>query len=157
MRSNSITHRVIIIIFALALLTFYGIGCGGSSEDDTPADPLTDQPTDQPTDGPTDPPEPPAATVSYSADIQPSFTANCSSAGCHGANPPSGLELVSYASLSAGGRSGPAFVGGDSANSLIVKRLEGVGGQRMPLGRGPLGDDQIQDVKDWIDDGGEDN
>lgn len=148
MKSNSVTHRIIIIIFALALLTFYGIGCGGS-EDDEPEDLLSGQPTDLP--------EPPTATVSYSTDIQPIFAANCSFAGCHGANPSSGLELTSYARFTAGGNSGPAFVAGDSANSLIVKRLEGVGGARMPLGGGPLGNDQIQDIKDWIDEGGEDN
>jgi len=181
MRSNGITHRIVIAIFALALLSFFGIGCGGGDDDDDD-DVVMDDPTNQPPgdeppddqlpgDQPPDdqPPgdEPPAdqppddepaePLVTYAADVQPIFTANCAFGGCHAANAPSGLTLTSYANFANGGNRGPAFVAGNSGNSLVINRLEGRGGARMPIGGGPLRDEDIQKIKDWIDYGGKDN
>ena len=164
MRLNSITHGMMAVILALALLSFYGIGCGGDDDDD---DIVMDDPTDQPPDDqppgdqpPGDQPpddQPPGAAVSYAADIQPIFNANCVLAGCHAPNPPSGLELGSFVDFSQGGVSGPPFKAGNSGDSLIIKRLEGTIQPRMPLDRAALRADQIQDIKDWIDEGGQNN
>ncbi len=97
------------------------------------------------------------ATPSYAMHIQPVFSANCTFSGCHGPNPPSGLQLTSYANLMAGGRSGPAVIPGDAENSLLVKRIEGRIPPRMPLNRDPLCDFQIQTIRRWIDQGAKNN
>ncbi len=159
---DSFTYRAIIAILTLGLFSFYGVGCGDDDCEPIMDQPPDDQPPDDqpPVDQPPDdqpPVDEPGDTVFYSADIQPIFTANCAFVGCHGPNPPSGLNLTSYAELTKGGNGGPTFVAGDSANSLIIDRLEGRGGAMMPLGAAALRADQIQDVKDWIDEGGKDN
>ena len=98
---------------------------------------------------------PSGTSVSFANDIKPIFDANCNFDGCHGANPPSGLLLTSYDNFKKGGNSGPAFIPKDSKDSLIVKRIEPGGG--MPLGRPALSTEQIDKIKQWIDEGGENN
>lgn len=151
MRPNSITHRILIAMLVLALLSFYGMGCG-SDDDDDDDDVVMDDPNGQP---PGD--QPPGDGVSYAADIQPIFTANCALAGCHAPNPPSGLELGTYVDFTQGGNSGEPFKSGNSADSLIIKRLEGTIQPQMPLDKTPLADDLIQKIKDWIDEGALEN
>ncbi|MFY0663256.1 MAG: c-type cytochrome [Natronospirillum sp.] len=85
------------------------------------------------------------------------FTPTCS--GCHGATGAAGLSLtaanayanlVNVASRTNGGimRVAP----GDPDNSMLIKKVEGQAGvgSRMPLGRGPLPDETIQQLRDWI-------
>ena len=52
-----------------------------------------------------------------------------------------------------GGVSGPVLVPGDSANSLIVKRILGDAGPRMPMGSDSLQPDEITSIRNWIDEG----
>jgi hypothetical protein len=146
MRLDEVSYRTIFIIFILISLCLYGIGCSSSNNTN-----------DSGNQNPIDPNPSSGNTVSYSNDIQPIFKDNCSAANCHGANAPSGLRLTSYANLVKGGVSGKPFIAGDSANSLIIKRLEGVIGPRMPTGAAPLLADQIKAIKNWIDAGGKDN
>jgi cytochrome c553 len=93
--------------------------------------------------------------VSFSFDVAPILLDQCSN--CHGGGPQpgGGLRMVNLESLIRGGTSGPAFTPGKGAESLLVRKLKGVGidGQRMPLGKPPLADAQIAKIAKWIDQG----
>ncbi len=92
--------------------------------------------------------------ISYASSIQPVLNANCT--GCHGSN--GGLTLSSYANLMAGtSNNGPVVTAGDGANSLIIKKLRGEVGARMPLGRAALAAATISTIETWIDQGALDN
>src|SRR5689334_5413322 len=70
---------------------------------------------------------------SYTKQIEPILQDKC--AACHNHTTRKGeLSLESYESLKAGGRRGPAIVPGKSAESLLVKMIEGSVKPRMPLG-----------------------
>ncbi|MFN9983949.1 MAG: c-type cytochrome domain-containing protein, partial [Pirellula sp.] len=93
-------------------------------------------------------------TVSFANDIAPILVANCN--GCHyGGNRPSGgFAFNNFTGLLKGGTSGPALAPGKGDDSLLVKKLLGTAGQRMPAGGRPaLSPEQIQLVKTWIDEG----
>jgi hypothetical protein len=92
----------------------------------------------------------PAPGVSFQEDILPILQASCAVQGCHAApNPPKGLNLETYAGFEKGG----VFNPGDSKGSVVIRRIDGGG---MPPGA-PLGNDQIQLFKDWIDEGAKNN
>ena len=95
--------------------------------------------------------------ISFQKEIFPIFQANCLDAGCHGANPPSGLLLTTYDNFKKGGNGGASFVPNNSKNSLIVQRITGVVQPQMPLGRPPLSQKDIDAIKNWIDSGAENN
>lgn len=93
-------------------------------------------------------------TVSFSTDIAPLIVANCN--GCHygGNRLQGGLSLNNFAGLLKGGASGPIVAPGKGDDSLLVKKLRGMVGARMPAGgRPPLSDEDIQRFKTWIDEG----
>jgi mono/diheme cytochrome c family protein len=93
-------------------------------------------------------------TVSFSSDIAPLLVANCN--GCHyeANNVRGGLRLNTFKDLLQGGDSGPMIEPGQSDDSLLVKKLLGTEGQRMPAGgRPPLSEAQITLVKTWIAEG----
>ena len=151
MKKKSFTH--LLLYFCLISLLFIFLACGDEGEIIQPPDSTQDgedglPPPEQP------PPEEPL--VSFAKDIKPIFDASCNFGGCHGANPPSGLSLTSYANFQKGGNGGPAFIPGDSDGSLIIKRISPPGGN-MPIGGPPLEEVQIDIIKKWIDEGGEDN
>ncbi len=114
-------------------------------------------------------PEPPPTikeNPSFAADIQSIFNDNCVSSGCHSAGAAGGLVLLqgqSYANLvnivSVQESGKTRVIPGDSANSYIVIKLEGrqTNGGRMPLGGSPLDSNSIQNIKNWIDKGAQDN
>lgn len=92
--------------------------------------------------------------VSFASDVVPVLLEQC--ANCHGGREPeSDLRMTSLESLIGGGRAGAAIVPGKASTSLLVKKLRGVGaeGQRMPLGKPPLPDEQIAMIAKWIDQG----
>ncbi len=92
--------------------------------------------------------------VSFQEDILPILQASCAVQGCHAdPNPQVGLNLETYAGFERGSLLGPVFNPGDSNGSKVVQRIDGGG---MPPGA-PLGNDQIQLFKDWIDEGAKDN
>jgi formate dehydrogenase subunit gamma len=62
-----------------------------------------------------------------------------------------GLDLTSYSNALAGGNSGPGFVPGDSANSMIIIRQEA--GDHP----GQLSDDELELLREWIDSGAPEN
>jgi len=88
--------------------------------------------------------------VSYAADIQPYFDANC--VACHaGGTGQEGVNLDSHAAVIAGGDNGDLVVAGDSNQGLLVPKLES-GHQGAPHAT-----TIVRDLKDWIDDGALDN
>src|SRR5438552_6319038 len=86
-------------------------------------------------------------------EIQPILAQSCYA--CHGSTVQmGGLRLDDKAAAFAGGRSGKVILPGDSANSLIVKRITGAAGlERMPMGGAPLPPEKIDRIKKWIDSG----
>ena len=103
---------------------------------------------------PLQPPQPRKGGVSFASDVAPVLLEHC--AGCHdAANPESNLSMASLERLTRGGRGGAAFMAGKGADSLLVKKLKGVGieGQRMPLGKEPLSAEAIATIQAWIDQG----
>jgi formate dehydrogenase subunit gamma len=74
------------------------------------------------------------------------FASKCTS--CHGAAATAGLNLSSYATAIQGGVSGPWFVAGDSANSLLVTKFAS-GGHSYEV----LLEDELALIKAWIDAG----
>src|SRR5262245_41882590 len=95
---------------------------------------------------------PPAATraVDFVRDIRPIFAEKCTA--CHGEDEQEGqLRLDAKAIVFRGGKSGSLFAIGKSDESLLIKRLVGLGGKRMPLDDDPLTDEQIGLIRGWID------
>jgi mono/diheme cytochrome c family protein len=92
-------------------------------------------------------------TVSFSQDIAPILIANCN--GCHynGTRNSGGLRFDDFAGLLKGGTSGLAIEAGKPEESLLIRKLRGSSGARMPLGRAPLEDDKIKLVATWISEG----
>ncbi len=93
-------------------------------------------------------------TVSFAKDIAPILLQNCN--GCHidAMQVRGGLRMDNFALLLKGGDTGAVVDGGKSAMSLLVRKLKGEEGQRMPAGgRPPLSDEQITLISKWIDEG----
>lgn len=93
-----------------------------------------------------------AQSVDYSKQIHPVLASRCLS--CHnGARGQAGLSLAARQDLLRGGVSGPAIRPGDSAGSLLVQRIEGTKGARMPMAGAPLDEPAIALIRKWIDEG----
>lgn len=91
------------------------------------------------------------ARVDYQSQVHPILAANCTV--CHNAEKRSGgLALATYEGVLAGGRSGAVIQSGQSASSLLMKRLRGEIEPRMPMG-GVLNDAQLALLRSWIDQG----
>jgi hypothetical protein len=84
--------------------------------------------------------------VSFAGEVAPIFQKRC--LACHNARASKGrLNLESYAALSKGGESGPAFVAGDVANSNLHSQIaEGA----MPKDAAPLTAEQAALIDKWI-------
>ncbi|QDT03035.1 Planctomycete cytochrome C [Rubripirellula lacrimiformis] len=93
-------------------------------------------------------------TVSFAKDIAPLLVENCK--GCHiGAmQARGGLRMDTFAQLLRGGDSGAIVQPGKGADSLLVQKLRGMVGARMPAGGRPaLPEASIQLISTWIDEG----
>src|SRR5206468_7805830 len=90
--------------------------------------------------------------IDFRRDVAPIF-ASCLS--CHsGEKAQGGLRLDSEAAVLQGGVSGKLVVSGHSNDSLLMKRLLGLGdAPRMPPGSDPLPRAQIDKIRAWIDQG----
>ena len=94
------------------------------------------------------------AAVDYLRDVKPLFVKHCHA--CHAAKKQeSGLRLDTAAAALVGGDSGPALVPGKSADSLLVRAIEGADNvsQMPPEGRPRLAASEIKLIKAWIDSG----
>lgn len=93
-------------------------------------------------------------TVDFASQIAPLLVDNCS--GCHisAMQTKGGLQLDTLARMYRGGDSGAALEPGQGEASLLIKKLRGTEGGRMPAGgRPPLADADIALISKWIDEG----
>ena len=90
-------------------------------------------------------------TVSFAADVAPVFVEEC--LGCHGMRTSGGLSLANFQTLLRGGGSGATLDLESPADSLLVQKLRGTAGARMPLQRPPLDDEVIAKIETWISEG----
>jgi mono/diheme cytochrome c family protein len=93
-------------------------------------------------------------TVSFARDVAPLLVANCH--GCHidAMRTRGGLRMDTFAQLLQGGDSGAVIKPGTGETSLLVQKLRGDVGERMPAGgRPPLAEASIQLISTWIDEG----
>jgi hypothetical protein len=93
-------------------------------------------------------------TISFAKDIAPVLAANCN--GCHvdAQRARGNLNMTNFTAMLRGGDGGPPVQPGKSADSLLVKRIKGEGGDaRMPMGRAPLSDAVIAKFEKWIAEG----
>lgn len=97
----------------------------------------------------------PAATVDFVTQVEPLLREHCYE--CHGEKKGRGKLRLHIRDLALkGGSTGPLLVPGDGAQSYLVQRLRGEGGEdQMPLDKPPLSDAQIALVQRWIDEGAE--
>ncbi|MDZ7637133.1 MAG: PSD1 and planctomycete cytochrome C domain-containing protein [Bryobacterales bacterium] len=92
------------------------------------------------------------AAVDFVREVQPVLTSKC--LGCHsGASAQAGLKLHTRADLLQGGASGAAIVPGSGADSLLVRKVSGRQGMRMPPAGAPLDPETIAIIRQWIDEG----
>jgi len=106
---------------------------------------------------PAPPPEPrPVDTVSFKNDILPILD-NYGCTSCHGGT--AGLTVGTVAGMNTGGLHGPVIVPGNADASNIVKKISPNPpfGVRMPQGGPYLDATKIQLIKDWINQGANDN
>lgn len=93
-----------------------------------------------------------AQTVDFARQVHPVLVSRC--LPCHnGAGGQGGLSLAARADILRGGASGAAIVPGESAQSLLVKRIDGTQAPRMPMGGEPLTEREIATIRRWIDEG----
>jgi hypothetical protein len=95
----------------------------------------------------------PASSLSFSRDVYPIFEASCIK--CHGVEKVSrGLDLTSYEKTMTGSIKGPVVLPGDAENSLLVKlAVEG----KMPKQGAKLSPQQIEVVRNWVNQGAPNN
>jgi hypothetical protein len=128
------------ILCLAALAVFLGTGC----KDENPVD---DSPSNIVF---------PTSNVSYGAQVQPLFNQACAYAGCHDdGQHQSILSLTSYAGVMSG--QALVVVPGKPDQSNLVLRIEGRVGNRMPLNRNPLNQNQITGIRAWIGEGAKNN
>jgi mono/diheme cytochrome c family protein len=90
--------------------------------------------------------------VLFARDIAPVLAENCT--GCHGDNQPRArLGLDTFRRLLAGSENGPILTPGKGSESLIVRKLKGQAGERMPLNRPALPDETIAKFEKWVNEG----
>ncbi len=98
----------------------------------------------------------PISNVSYGQQVQPLFNQTCTLAGCHDdGTHQSMLSLTSYDNLMYGGAL--VVVRNKPDVSMLVLRIQGSVGTRMPLNRNPLNQNQINGIRAWIGEGAQNN
>ncbi|HEV3417484.1 MAG TPA: c-type cytochrome domain-containing protein, partial [Pirellulales bacterium] len=91
--------------------------------------------------------------VLFSRDIAPVLAEQCMV--CHGTqnNPGGQLRLETFAALLSGGTSGVCIQPGNPMASLIVRKIKGLSGDRMPKGKPPLSAAVIAKFEKWVAEG----
>jgi mono/diheme cytochrome c family protein len=93
-----------------------------------------------------------AARVDYEREVKPILEENCLE--CHSQDKrKGGLSLANYGDVLDGGKDGAVVRPGSSGRSLMIARVKGTAGDRMPLDELPLSDEQIALLQRWIDQG----
>ena len=95
----------------------------------------------------------PTLSVDFARDVRPVLAAHCYE--CHGADKQKGgLRLDARSAALRGGVTGKTIVPGKAADSHVIRRLRGEGGEdRMPLKKPALSEQQIRTIAAWIDRG----
>ncbi len=99
----------------------------------------------------------------YAEHIQTIFSENCGGPDCHIPGPTSGVRLDNYTDAinSTGDQYGTKIIkAGDAAGSPIIDKISNARpkhGVRMPNGRTPLTQAQIDTLINWIDRGAKEN
>jgi Planctomycete cytochrome C len=95
-------------------------------------------------------------TVTY-ADVEPLLKANCAAChtGDHDGVVKSGFSVESYETVMKGTRLGPVIVAGSAESSSLYRMVAGQTDPKihMPHSGESLGDDQIETIRAWIDQG----
>ena len=74
--------------------------------------------------------------------------------GCHSTAPLGGLAITSRNALLKGGKTGPALVPGNIADSLLIQAIEHTNDKmKMPLGGAKIPEAEIATLKQWVKDG----
>lgn len=151
---NNQSCRSLIAIITLLLVVLFTTSCGGGDTDEGGGStsivaPRSTTPTQTPPVAVAEAEPEEDIGISFQNDILPILEKNCALAGCHVAGGAAGLDLTGYDSFEKSG----TFVPGNAKRSIVITRIDGGG---MPPA-GPLDDDLIDLVKDWIDEGAEDN
>ena len=90
--------------------------------------------------------------VDYEREIKPILSENCLE--CHSQDKrKGGLSLATYGDVLDGGKDGAVVRPGSSARSMMIARVKGEQGDRMPLDELPLSGAQIALLQRWIDEG----
>ncbi len=90
--------------------------------------------------------------VSYQRDVAPILKAHCFS--CHtGAASDANLDLTAFAKVMKGGRSGPSVLPRKAADSLLIRKVKGQLGNRMPLDLPALSAEDTVTLEAWINQG----
>jgi hypothetical protein len=97
----------------------------------------------------------PLSNVSYAQHVQPLFNQTCAIAGCHDDGQSLQVRLTSYGNVFFA--QPQVIVEGSPESSVLVLRIEGRLGQRMPLNRNPLNQNQINGIRAWIAEGARNN
>jgi menaquinol-cytochrome c reductase cytochrome b/c subunit len=93
----------------------------------------------------------------FAKDVKPILDKRCSS--CHGRRPKGNYSVADYDSVMTSGDHAPVIAAGQSADSILVKMVNGIktdAGGQMPPSR-PLKADQIKLIERWIDQGAQNN
>ncbi len=110
-----------------------------------------------------------SSNVSFKNDVQPIFTANCALSGCHAtASPSAGNQNLSTGQafnniVNVASYEIPTYLRVKPSNSdssylyMKITGASGISGARMPYGKAPLSSTDIQTIKDWIDEGAQNN
>jgi hypothetical protein len=97
----------------------------------------------------------PDVNVSYNSHVQPLFNQSCAISLCHNdQSMASNLSLTSY--LNATARPG-IIIPFDAPNSILIQRIEGSLMPQMPLNRPRLTPNQINGLRQWIEEGAQNN
>ncbi len=139
----------IFILFICGIIFLYQ--CGSSNNPNSPNPPVSDPPIENP---------------SFAQHIQTIFNANCAVSGCHNNTAEAGLNLsqgLAYTNIvnvdSTQVPSKKRVLPNDAQNSYLVEKIEGrqSEGSRMPLNRNALSSTQIQNIRNWINQGAQNN
>jgi len=93
-------------------------------------------------------------TVDFALEIAPMFVQSCN--GCHlnAMQNRGGLRMDTFAQMMRGGDSGPIIIPSNAASSLLVQKLRGMAGDRMPAGGRPaFSNEAIELISTWINEG----
>ncbi|MGD9347217.1 MAG: hypothetical protein PVH84_15230 [Candidatus Aminicenantes bacterium] len=148
LKKNFVTAGISVLIICASVFLYQ---CGSDSNPNSPSTPETDTPIENP---------------SFSQDIQSIFNTSCATSGCHNSVAEAGLNLLqseAYSNIvnvdSTQVPSKKRVLPNDAQNSYLVEKIEGRQsvGSRMPLNRSALSSTQIQNIRNWINQGAQNN